>query len=137
VRAATVVIVLALLIAGTFWGLADHFPFTPFTQFAGSVEGTTEVASPRVEAVTAAGDDVALGFRAFGLRRAEFEGQARRPRFRDDPAELLELLARAYERLGPDRPELVEIRVVYRVHRLSRGRSIGHHDVPFAEWQRP
>lgn len=136
-RAAVVVVVLALLVAGSFWGLADHFPFTPFTQFAGSVRGNAEVASPRIEAVTADGDDVTLGFRAFGLRRAEFEGQIRRPRFRDDPAELLELLSRAYARLGPDRPELVEIRVVYRVHRLSGGRGIGYRDVAFAEWKRP
>ncbi|MGH2694189.1 MAG: hypothetical protein ACRDJJ_05165 [Actinomycetota bacterium] len=135
-RAATVVVVLALLAAGTFWGLADHFPFTPFTQFAGSVGGTAEFASPRIEAITAAGDEVVIGFRAFGLRRAEFEGQMRRPRFRDDPAELLELLSVAYERLGPDRPELVEIRLVYRVHRLAQGRSAGHRDVTSAVWSR-
>jgi hypothetical protein len=46
-------------------------------------------------------------------------------------------LSRAYERLGPDRPKLLEIRIVYRVHRLSSGRNVGRRDVPFAEWKRP
>jgi hypothetical protein len=128
--------ILTALLAGTLWGRSDHFPFTPFTQFAGSLAGTTEFTSPRIEAVTAAGDEVVIGFRAFGLRRAEFEGQMRRPRFQNDPAELLELLSRAYERLGPDRPELWEIRLVYRLHRLARGRAAGHRDVTFAVWKR-
>jgi hypothetical protein len=121
-RLAIAVILFGLLLAGTAWGQDDHFPFGPFRMYATRqrLDGTTSWY--RLEATTVDGQRIFLPGAAYGLRRAELEGQI--PRFLADP-ELLGDLASAYEVRRPDGPELVEVHLVKWRQRLARGQPSG------------
>lgn len=133
-RGLATAMVLVTLLAGTAWGEDDHFPFGPFRMFARTTKPTGRVTAARIEAVTAAGDTITIHDARLGLRRAEVEGQI--PRFRRDPA-LLEHLVAAYDRFQPEGPELVELRVVNDVSRLTDGRVTSRETLVVATWERP
>ncbi|HWC66785.1 MAG TPA: hypothetical protein VG478_01860, partial [Acidimicrobiales bacterium] len=103
--------VVTLLLAGTFVGQDDDFPFGPFRMYATRQRLDGRTSWYRIEAVTATGEAVFVPGAAYGLRRAELEGQI--PRFVADPA-LLGELAVAHAARRPDAPALVEIRLVRR-----------------------
>jgi hypothetical protein len=127
--------VVALLLAGTFAGQDDDFPFGPFRMYATRQRLDGRTSWYRIEAVTATGEAVFVPGAAYGLRRAELEGQI--PRFVDDPA-LLGELAVAHAARRPDAPALVEIRLVRRSQQLSGGRPVGEpEDVEVAVWEAP
>ena len=98
-----------LLLAGTAWGQDDHFPFGPFRMYATRqrLDGTTSWY--QLEATTVDGQRIFLPGAAYGLRRAELEGQI--PRFVAEPAPAgragLGLRGRR-----PDGPSLVEVHLV-------------------------
>ncbi len=121
-RLAAAGIVFGLLLAGTAWGQDDHFPFGPFRMYATRQRLDGSTTWYHVQARTAAGKLVDVPGSAYGLRRAELEGQI--PRFVAQPALLSELLE-AYERRVPDGPELVEIHLVKSRQRLHAGRPVG------------
>ena len=77
-RLAAVVVVLALMLAGTVWGDDDAFPFGPFRMYSTRNDPNTPVISTRAVGLTAAGEEVRLSGGQVGLRRAEFEGQINR-----------------------------------------------------------
>jgi hypothetical protein len=133
VRGVATVLVLVALLAGTAWGEDDHFPFGPFRMFSRTTKSTGRVTASRIEAVTADGTIVTIGHDRFGLRRAEVEGQL--PRFRRDPA-LLRHLADAYDEFNPDGVELVELRVVNDISRLTDGRVTSRETRVVATWAR-
>lgn len=92
------------------------------------------VVSTRVEAVDARGRVRTVDESSTGLKRAEVEGQV--GRFRADPS-LLAALAVAHDRLRPDQPAFVEIRVVERVHQLRDSRPTGREtERVVVRWQR-
>lgn len=123
-----------LLLLGTFVGQDDHFPFGPFRMYSTREDPNGLVLSTRVEAVDAAGRVLVVPDTATGLRRAEIEGQV--GRFRRDPA-LLELLSRAHDRIRPDEPRYVEVRVVERRYRLRDSRPTGEQtEQVVAAWKR-
>jgi hypothetical protein len=129
VVAATLV---ALLVTGTLVGQDEDFPFGPFRMYATRQRLDGRTSWYRIEAVTASGEVVFVPGAAYGLRRAELEGQI--PRFVDDPAMLGEL-AVAYAARRPDEPSLVEIRLVRRSQQLADGRPVGEPtDEDVAEW---
>ena len=132
-RGVATAVVLVALLAGTAWGEDDLFPFGPFRMFARTTKSTGRVTASRIEAVTADGRTITVGDARFGLRRAEIEGQI--PRFRRDPDLLRHLLA-AYDRFQPEGPELVEVRVVNDISRLTDGRVTGRETRVVAAWQR-
>jgi hypothetical protein len=113
-----------LLLAGTVRGTDDHFPFGPFTMYAGAAGADQPTIDTRLEATDVHGDTVLLTERHTGIRRAEIEGQLHR--IAQEP-ELLALALRAYERRNPHAPRLVEIRVVIRWHEI-------HNFQPTGDW---
>ena len=119
--AVTALLVL-LVLAGTFVGQDDDFPFGPFRMYATRDDPDGEVRSARVEAVDRAGRVRTVDERSTGLKRAEVEGQTRR--FLAEP-ETLGLLAEAHARLRPDESPLVEVRVVERSYVLRDSRPTG------------
>ena len=121
-RLAAVVVVLALLLAGTVWGDDDAFPFGPFRMYSTRNDPNTPVISTRAVGLTAAGEEVRLSGGQVGLRRAEFEGQIER--LREHP-ELLGLVADAFADANPDAPELVTVQMVHRKFELADGKPTG------------
>lgn len=117
--------VLALLLAGTVWGVDPDFPFGPFRMYSTRADPNAPVVSTRVVGVTGAGEEVRLSGGEVGLRRAEFEGQL--PRLVAEP-ELLGLLAESYAEQHPDAPDLVEVQVVQRRFELRDGTRTGAYD---------
>jgi hypothetical protein len=134
-RLAVSATVVALLLAGTTVGQDDDFPFGPFRMYATRQRLDGRTSWYRIEAVTASGDVVFVPGAAYGLRRAELEGQI--PRFVDDP-ELLGELAVAYAARRPDELPLVEVHLVRRSQHLAGGRPVGEpQDELVAGWEAP
>ena len=124
-----------VLFAGTAWGTDDHFPFGPFSMYAGVNRPDDDAPDTRVEGVDTTGAVVDLGQRATGIRRAEIEGQEQR--YRSDPG-LLREVAAAYATRHPDAPALVEVRIVIRWHGIENSRPTGtHRDEVIATWRPP
>ncbi len=125
--------VLAAIFAGSAWGSDDHFPFGPFKMYttARKLSGTVNV--PKLEIVTADGEETYMPFDRFGLRRAEVEGQI--PRIVEDPS-LLAYLVEAHEHYYPDAPRLVEVRLVNFYYQLEDGRPVGEYEETLASWRR-
>lgn len=121
-RLSAVLVILALLLAGTVWGDDDAFPFGPFRMYSTRNDPNAPVISTRAVGVTAAGEEIKLSGGQVGLRRAEFEGQLQR--LREHP-ELLGLLADAFADAHPDAPELVAVQMVHRRFALSDGQPTG------------
>jgi hypothetical protein len=131
-RLAFAVGMVALLFAGTVAGADDDFPFGPFRMYATRQRLDGRTSWYRIEAVTAEGEVVFVPGAAYGLRRAELEGQI--PRFAADPT-LLGQLAVTYAARRPDEPPLVEIRLVKRSQQLAGGQPSGEpSDVLVAAW---
>lgn len=134
-RLALATLALLLLLYGTFFGSDSDFPFGPFRMYATRNAPDGTVSSLRLEAVTAQSALIAVSAGAVGLRRAELEGSL--PRMKDEPELMADIVAR-YAENNPDKPELVELRVVVRVHQLEGGARTGvYADDIQAVWPRP
>ncbi len=123
---------LVALVAGTFWGQDDHFPFGPFRMYSVTNRLDGEIRATGIEVTTQAGEEVDLSYDDFGLRRAELEGQV--VRF-DDLAALLVHVAAAYERRNPGAEEIVEWRLTETVHFLREGRTFRTEERTVAAWR--
>jgi hypothetical protein len=135
VRTAVTAVLAVLLLAGTFVGDDDDFPFGPFTMYAGRHDPDAQVVSTRVEAVDAAGRVLVVDERSTGMKRAEVEGQV--SRLRADPA-LLGALSRAHDALRPGEPPYAEVRVVEQAFLLRDSRPTGEAvERVVARWVRP
>jgi hypothetical protein len=126
-------VVVLLLLAGTFKGDDDHFPFGPFRMYSTTNELNGTVNAIRFQARNAAGEVLEPRSQDFGLRPAEINGQV--ARIRRDPS-LLGHLATVYERIHPDQPPLDEIRLRYGLHQLSNGRPVAYSEEEVATWVR-
>jgi hypothetical protein len=127
--------VVGLLLVGTLAGADDDFPFGPFRMYATRSRLDGRASWYRIEAVDAAGDVFFVPGAAYGLRRAELEGQI--PRFVGDPA-LLGELAVAYAARRPDAAPLTEVRLVKRSQQLAGGSPTGDPvDELVATWEGP
>ncbi|NYF56744.1 hypothetical protein [Micromonospora purpureochromogenes] len=133
VRLGATALGLALLLAGTLWGIDDHFPFGPFRMYSTSEPPNAPAPDTRVEGIDRTGAVIALGQNATGIRRAEIEGQ--RDRYAADPT-LLRQVADAYAERHPGAPELVEVRIVIRWYGIHQGRPTGRWtDETTVRWQ--
>lgn len=121
-RLAVTAAVVALLLAGTFVGQDDAFPFGPLRMYATRDDPNGVVVSTRVEAVDTTGRVLVVPDTATGMRRAEIEGEV--ARFRRDP-QLLRELSRAHSALHPREPAYDEVRVVERRYQLRDSRPTG------------
>lgn len=127
--------VAALVLAGTFVGQDDDFPFGPFRMYSTRDDPDGTVISTRVEAVDTGGTLRVVDERSTGLKRAEVEGQVRR--FVADPA-LLGALSRAHDRLRPDELPYAEVRVVELAYELEDSRPTGEQtERVVVRWVRP
>ncbi|MFC8615372.1 hypothetical protein ACFT9M_02975 [Micromonospora purpureochromogenes] len=133
VRLGATALGLALLLAGTLWGVDDHFPFGPFRMYSTSEPPNAPAPDTRVEGVDRTGAVIALGQEATGIRRAEIEGQ--QDRYAADPT-LLRQVADAYAERHPGAPELIEVRIVIRWYGIHQGRPTGRWtDETTVRWQ--
>ena len=133
-RLVAAAVVFGALLLGTIRGQDSDFPFGPFRMYATRQRPDGVSASYRIEAITAEGRLMFVPGAAYGMRRAEIEGQI--PRFVARPA-LLSQLAVAYHRRRPDAPELVEIHLVRRRQQLEGSRPTGPPvDQVVATWHR-
>ena len=137
VRLGVAAVVFGLLVAGTFWGLDDQFPFGPFRMYATSNQATGEIAVVALEARTEGGDWelVRPSPGSVGMNVAEFEGQL--PRFEAD-ADLLAAVAASRASLHPDEDPWVGLRIVRQatvvVDKVPTGEV---RESVLAEWQAP
>lgn len=128
-------IALLLLLYGTFFGSDADFPFGPFRMYATRNAPDGTVNSLRLEGVTTQGELIAVSAGSLGLRRAELEGSL--PRMKDEPELMAEMVDR-YAQNNPDKPPLVELRVVMRVFQLEGGKETGEYaDRIEAVWEQP
>ncbi|MFY1631887.1 hypothetical protein ACN27F_01180 [Solwaraspora sp. WMMB335] len=135
VRVLTTAVVFALLLAGTVWGTDDHFPFGPFSMYAG-VNGPDDPApDTRVEGTDATGAILVLDEHNAGVRRAEIEG--REAAYVADPDQLA-LIADSYAELNPGAPPIVRVAVIVRLHEIRASAATGRwHEETRAVWQAP
>lgn len=124
-----------LLLAGTFWGLDDDFPFGPFRMYSTAPDPDGDAKDTRVEGVDTTGRSVSLTEENTGIRRAEIEGQQRA--YELEPARL-QRIADAYAEHRPTDPPLREVRIVIRWHGVQDSRPTGTwRDEIVADWTRP
>lgn len=131
IRALATVLVLAALLAGAAWGDDDHFPFGPMRMYSTTNSLDDVVNTVKLEGVEAGGAVVAVRTQDLGLRPAEVNGQV--ARFRRDPSLLRHLIA-AYSRANPDRPRLVELRLIYGLWQLEGGEPVSYREEEIARW---
>lgn len=125
---------LALLLAGSISGSDDDFPFGPFRMYAGVNDPNGAVNSTTLQAVLPDGRVVTVDQRSTGFRRADLEGQI--DAFRANPG-LLAAIAAAHDRLHPDEPRYVELRVNLRQYPLHHGTLGAATDTVLASWRSP
>ena len=130
-RLAAVAVAVALLLAGTFWGDDDHFPFGPFRMYSVANELDGEVATVTFVATTSRHDRIEIGPEEFGLRPAEIEGQL--PRLLQEPR-ALEGLVQAYEHLNTDPEDILVLRLVEEISILENGRPVATERKVLASW---
>jgi hypothetical protein len=135
VRAVATIAGLLLLLAGTFWGQDDDFPFGPFRMYSTAPDPNGAAKDTRVEGVDATGAVVTINEANSGIRRAEIEGQ--QSAYEADPSRLVRV-AEAYAEHTPGAPELREVRIVIRWHLVEDSRPTGTYtDEVVADWVRP
>jgi hypothetical protein len=134
VRMLPTAVVLAMLVAGTFLGQDDHFPFGPFRMYSIRNKHDGKVRGAVMEVVDAEGRAAAVEIRSdqVGLRRAEIEGQL--DRFEREPS-LLRHLVHAYEELHPSE-RIAVLRLYYETTRLANGQVGPVTRTLVAEWRR-
>ena len=115
-RALAVLVVGAVLLAGTAVGTDDWFPVGPFRMFTNRAAPTGDVRGVTIEAVDATGRSRTIEGGDVGLRHAELEGQLWR--FEARP-ELLASIAAAYASVHPDAPALVVVELRERRRRIE------------------
>jgi hypothetical protein len=126
---------LLLLLAGTFWGQDDDFPFGPFRMYSTAPDPDADAPDTRVEGVDTSGRTIVLTEANSGLRRAEIEGQQRA--YIDDPGRLRQV-AIAYAEKTPGAAPLRTVRIVTRWAGVEDSRPTGtSRDEIVAVWTAP
>jgi hypothetical protein len=131
VRMVAVVIVLGLVLVGSWRGSDHDFPFGPFRMYATSGRSSGAVRTAALVGL-AQGRTFLLDPETIGVRRAELEGQY--PRFRAQPR-LLGALATLYARNGL---RLDELRLVEHANLIVDRRRVERPtEKVLAVWKRP
>ncbi|GLY04791.1 MULTISPECIES: hypothetical protein [Actinoplanes] len=134
VRVLATLAVFGLLLAGTFWGQDDDFPFGPFRMYSTAPDPNGAAKDTRVEGVDETGAVVAITEANSGIRRAEIEGQ--QAAYQEDPSRMSRI-AEAYAQHTPGAPALREVRIVVRWHEIKDARPTGRStDEVIADWVR-
>ena len=122
-RSRTLVVLglILVLLWGALWGQDDHFPFGPFRMYATTQQLNGKSGWYAVYGETPDGDRVFLTSLAYGLRRAEIEGQTNR--LIADPTLLCLIGDVAQSRR--ELPELVRVVLTREWQQLKDGRPVG------------
>ncbi|MEV4709379.1 hypothetical protein [Actinoplanes sp. NPDC049316] len=132
VRVAVTAVAAVLLLAGTFWGQDDDFPFGPFRMYSTAPDPDADAPDTRVEGVDTTGRTIVLTEANSGLRRAEIEGQQQA--YVDDPGRLRQI-AVAYAEKSPGAARLTTVRIVIRWEGIEDSRPTGEsRDEVVATW---
>ncbi|HEX2196522.1 MAG TPA: hypothetical protein VHJ76_06315 [Actinomycetota bacterium] len=131
-RLAAGLVVALLLVAGTFWGDDDNFPFGPFRMYSTKQELDGEVRATEVQGLTRQGTWIGVPFDHFGLRRADIEGQL--GKLAQPPEDVLASMAVAYERFGRGE-EIVALRLLERTYDIEDGVPAGEEVEILATWR--
>ncbi|MGA5303198.1 hypothetical protein ACPCHT_24935 [Nucisporomicrobium flavum] len=132
VRVAVTAVAAVLLLAGTFWGQDDDFPFGPFRMYSTAPDPDADAPDTRVEGVDTAGRTIVLTEANSGLRRAEIEGQQQA--YVADPGRLRQI-AVAYAEKSPGAAPLTTVRIVIRWAGIEDSRPTGEsRDEIVAAW---
>jgi hypothetical protein len=123
-----------MLLAGTFWGDDDNFPFGPFRMYSTKQELDGEVWATEVDGLTEDGRWVGIPFDDFGLRRADIEGQL--GKLARPPLEVLRAMDEAYATFGRGEEDFVALRLRERTFDIEDGRPAGETVVTLATWTR-
>jgi hypothetical protein len=117
VRLLATVAGLVLLLAGTFWGQDDDFPFGPFRMYSTAPDPNGAAKDTRVEGVDVTGAVVTIN--------------------EANPSRLVRV-AEAYAEHTPQAPALREVRIVIRWHLVKDSRPTGTFtDEVVADWVKP
>lgn len=122
VRNAAVLVVAVLLLAGSWKGEDDNFPFGPLRMYSTKQQLNGEVRGLQLWGM---GRDRAwslLAIEDFGLRRADLEGQL--GKLAGDPDVLLAKLEETYRRLHDGTFPFAAIQLRHSVHQLRDGRPV-------------
>lgn len=131
-RSALVVALVAMTVIGSVAFTDDAWPFAPFRMFSVAVRPNGSVVKVDFLGTTASGRTLQLDAAAFGLRRAEVEGQqGDRGRLTDQQ---LAALAAGYNRAHPADP-LVELRFRRLGRRLVDGEPGASYVRVLQTWQ--
>ncbi|UQU66007.1 hypothetical protein COUCH_06810 [Couchioplanes caeruleus] len=132
VRVAVTAVAAVLLLAGTFWGQDDDFPFGPFRMYSTAPDPDADAPDTRVEGVDTTGRTIVLTEANSGLRRAEIEGQQQA--YVADPGRLRQI-AVAYAEKSPGAAPLTTVRIVIRWAGIEDSRPTGEsRDEVVAAW---
>ena len=134
VRLGATMVLLVVVLAGTFWGSDDHFPFGPFRMYSVANKTDGAIRVPALEATTTSAQRMEIDFEETGLRRAEVEGQM--DRLLADPS-MLRHLATSYERLHEEADPLTELRLLEETNYLRDGEPYRTERRVLATWRRP
>lgn len=135
-RLVAAVVATVALVGGTFWGEDDNWPFGPFRMYSvrNRLDGRIRAAQIDLRLADGSVVEEGIGAETFALRRAEVEGQIER--FERRPS-LLGHIAAVYERLHPESPDVVGVRLYYETTTLEAGRPTGAvTEVTVATWGR-
>ncbi len=91
------------------------------------------VRSLEVHGITEDRKNVVVPFQAFGLRRADVEGQV--GKLHESPDRVLQALSRARKRLNPSGTRFVELRLAERVFVLDNGYPVDEEVETLAVWR--
>jgi hypothetical protein len=134
VRVGFTIVLAAAVFYGTLWGDDDDFPIGPFRMYSTSRELNEPVGDTQMYAVNAAGEEFQFVGDYTGVRRAELEGQMEL--FEEDPSRL-RFLAESYSNHFPDRPPVIEIRLVIEWIEIRNGLPTGESTVEeVVSWQK-
>ncbi|MFC4060805.1 hypothetical protein ACFOWE_21090 [Planomonospora corallina] len=125
----------ALLLAGTFAGDDDAFPFGPFRMYSTSTppDGNIHVVAMEARLEDGTWREVPLESAVVGVNRAEVEGRI--PQFKAEHR-LVEELLDAHDRLRPSEPRWTGGRLIMRYLKLRDRRFVGTEEKVIAEWLR-
>ncbi|GAB1691866.1 hypothetical protein [Krasilnikovia sp. M28-CT-15] len=135
VRLACTLAVVLLVLAGTFWGQDDDFPFGPFRMYSTAPGPDDAARDTRVEGQDTTGRTIVLTEANTGIRRAEIEGQQQA--YMADPARMSRI-ATAYLQHTPGAAPLRRVQIVVRWHGVRDSRPTGtYRDEIIANWSQP
>jgi hypothetical protein len=134
VRLLAAAAVAGLILAGSFVGRDDDFPFGPFTMYSGFFPPNGVITSTDITAQTADGQTVVVTQADTGIPRGDIEGEL--SAYEANPDRLGDLAA-AYHRRHPLASPFVEMTLIQKRWQLHNRVLVSQKLVPLVSWHAP